>query len=178
MKVLLVDDEQALLDVFSATLQTGGLQVVTAVTGTEGIDKAKTEKPDIILLDQVLPDINGNQVLQILKQDPMTQAIPVAMLSNFNQDSLVQDAINLGAIDYLLKYQVSPHDLIEKINRLLEETKTETNITKPTISTAPLPSTDIKNEQSFQPVMNIPFVPPPSTEEPTENPLVENQQTN
>jgi CheY-like chemotaxis protein len=131
MKILLVDDEQALLDVFSSTLQTGGFEVVTAITGTEGIDKAKSEKPNIILLDQMLPDINGNQVLQILKQDPLTQSIPVAMLSNFNQDGLVQEAINLGALDYIMKYQVGPHDLIEKINQLLEEHATGAKTTLP-----------------------------------------------
>ena len=60
MKVLLVDDDEALLTIFQTTLTKDGFEVVTALNGQSGIDKAKTEKPDFILLDQVLPDIQGN----------------------------------------------------------------------------------------------------------------------
>jgi len=121
MKILLIDDEQALLKVFTQTLETlGHFTVVTAETGNEGIEKVRTELPDLILLDQVLPDINGNQILQMIKQDPSTKNIPVAMLSNFNQDNLVQDAINLGALDYILKYQIEPEDLVAKVNKIIK----------------------------------------------------------
>lgn len=121
MKVLLVDDEQSLLDVFSQTLETGGFQVITSFNGKEGIAKAIEAIPDMILLDQVLPDMAGNEVLQMLKSNPVTKEIPIAILSNFNQRELVQDAINLGAVDYILKYKIEPKDLIEKVNQTIEE---------------------------------------------------------
>ncbi len=121
MLVLLVDDEQSLLDIFSQTLIAGGMQVVTANNGKDAFDKAKTQKPDIILLDQVLPDMNGNQVLSLIKKDPDTKNIPVAMLSNFTQNGLVDEAINAGALDYILKYQIEPKDLIAKVNDLIRE---------------------------------------------------------
>ncbi|MDE2025001.1 MAG: response regulator [Patescibacteria group bacterium] len=121
MKVLLVDDEQSLLDVFSQTLESGGFQVITSLNGKDGIEKAKESMPDMILLDQVLPDMAGNEVLQMLKSIPTTKEIPVAILSNFNQRELVQDAINLGAVDYILKYKIEPKDLIEKVNQTIEE---------------------------------------------------------
>lgn len=123
MKILLIDDEQSLLDVFSQTFIAAGFEMDTALNGNDGLRKAKDAdpKPDLVLLDQVLPDINGNQVLQILKQDPELKDIPVAMLSNFNQDNLVQEAINLGALDYILKYQIEPKDLVAKVNQLLKE---------------------------------------------------------
>lgn len=137
MKILLIDDEQALLKVFTETLETlGHFDVVTAQTGNEGVEKVRSEQPDLVLLDQVLPDINGNQILQMIKQDPSTKNIPVAMLSNFNQDNLVQEAINLGALDYILKYQVEPEDLVAKINKLVKEF-----VKQPSIENAiPLPA--------------------------------------
>ncbi len=121
MKVLLVDDDEALLTIFQTTLTKDGFEVVTALNGQSGIDKAKTEKPDFILLDQVLPDIQGNEVLSTLKADIETKGIPVAMLSNFGQTDMIQAAINAGALDYILKYQVEPADLTGKINELMKE---------------------------------------------------------
>lgn len=120
-KVLLVDDEQSLLDVFAQTLETGGFQVITSMNGKNGIEKAIADLPDMILLDQVLPDMAGNEVLQMIKSNPVTKGIPVAILSNFNQRELVQDAINLGAVDYILKYKIEPKDLIDKVNQVIEE---------------------------------------------------------
>lgn len=121
MKVLLVDDEEAILDVFKQALQTANFDVITALTGSQGLDITKKEHPDVIFLDQVLPDMNGNQILQQLKADPETKQIPVAILSNFNQDTLVANAMKMGAADYILKYQIAPQDLAAKATSLLQE---------------------------------------------------------
>ena len=118
MKILLVDDDQALLAIFATSLKNHGHDVVTALNGNSGIEKAKTEKPELILLDQVMPDIQGNEVLKTLKADPETKSIPVAMLSNFGQNELIQKALNAGAIDYLLKYQIDPDYLNTKIDEI------------------------------------------------------------
>ena len=119
MKVLLIDDDEALIIIFTAALTKEGFQVVTASTGQEGLDKAATEAPNLILLDQVLPDFSGNDILKQLKLDEKTKNIPVIILSNFSQDELVKEAINQGAADYVFKYQVEPKDVIEKIKRTL-----------------------------------------------------------
>ncbi len=159
MKILLVDDEQALLQVFTQTLQSAGLQIITAATGNEGLTKAKTEKPDAILLDQILPDINGNQVLQTLKNDPETKDIPVAILSNYNQDGMMQQAINLGATDYILKYQIAPQDLVTKVEGMLSVTTPQVQAQQ----TAPISQT----EQTTPPVPATPPIrPAPITIEP------------
>lgn len=122
MKILLIDDEEAILEVFKQALQQDPtFEVITALTGNEGMDQAKKEHPDAIFLDQVLPDMNGNQALEMLKADPDTKHIPIAILSNFNQDTLVQNAMKMGASDYILKYQIAPNDLVEKANSLLQE---------------------------------------------------------
>lgn len=119
-KILLVDDDSALATVFATALTSGGFQVVTAADGQSGLQQAKAEKPNFILLDQVLPDIQGNEVLQTLKQEEETKNIPVAMLSNFGQDELIKTAINGGAIDYILKYQIEPQDLVNKMKELVK----------------------------------------------------------
>ncbi len=121
MKVLLVDDEEATLEVFQQALVEANFEVTSASTGTTAIQKAKEEHPDAVLLDQILPDMNGNQVLEQLKADPDTKNIPIAILSNFNQDNLVANAMKLGASDYILKYQIAPQDLAAKINEIINE---------------------------------------------------------
>lgn len=125
MKILLIDDEEAILDVFKQALEQAQIEVLTSLTGNDGMQKTRTEHPDLIFLDQVLPDMNGNEVLQQLKADPDTKNIPIAMLSNFNQDTLVENAMKMGAADYILKYQIAPHDLVTKATQIVEENKSK-----------------------------------------------------
>lgn len=120
MKILIVDDEAAIAQVFQQALQKAGYEVILATTGQEAIAKAQTEKLDLILLDQILPDMNGNQVLATLKKDDNTKNVPVAIISNFSQQDLVDEAMKNGAVEYILKYQISPQDLIEKVQHMLE----------------------------------------------------------
>lgn len=120
MKVLIIDDDESLSAVFEAALQKNNIETVYSSNGKDGIDKARLEKPDLILLDQVLPDISGNEILKTLKMDSSTQNIPILILSNFSQEELVKEAINNGAMDYVFKYQVEPQDLINKVKQTLK----------------------------------------------------------
>jgi DNA-binding response OmpR family regulator len=122
MKVLIVDDDENLGAIFETALQKSGLETVFALNGKSGIDKTRSEKPDLVLLDQVLPDISGNEILKTLKADSETQKIPVIILSNFSQEELVKEAINNGALDYIFKYQVEPQDLVNKVKQALKIT--------------------------------------------------------
>ena len=119
MKILLVDDDDSILKIFGASLKSQGFEVITASNGNQGIEKAKQNMPDLVLLDQVLPDIQGNEILHILKNDPQTKDLTIAMLSNFGQNELIQRAINEGAVDYLLKYQITPEYLGQKVKEIL-----------------------------------------------------------
>jgi CheY-like chemotaxis protein len=123
MKVLIIDDDEMLKNVWSLALTKDGNQVLTASSGREGIEMAKKETPDFILLDQIMPDMKGNDVLALLKQDPVTQNIPVAIASNYSENELMQDAIQKGAVDYILKYQIDPQDLVNKIKSLSQGEK-------------------------------------------------------
>ena len=118
-KILLVDDEKDTATVFETVLRQGGYDVTVALDGTSALDIVKTTPFDLILLDQMMPDIGGNNVLKTLKENPATSKIPVAMLTNFSHDELVKESLNRGAVDYILKYQISHEDLIKKVKRIL-----------------------------------------------------------
>ncbi len=120
MKILLIDDDQSSLTIFSTALIKEGFQTTSAETGEAGLSMARSEKPDLILLDQVLPDISGNDVLKNLKADEQTKNIPVILLSNFSQEELVKAALNEGAIDYVFKYQVEPKEVVVKVKQILK----------------------------------------------------------
>ena len=119
-KILLIDDDEAITTVFSIALQKDGFETITAADGKTGIEKAKIEKPNLILLDQVLPDIPGNEVLKQLKATEETKNIPVIILSNFSQEELVKQAIDEGALDYVFKYQVATSDVVGKVKEALK----------------------------------------------------------
>jgi DNA-binding response OmpR family regulator len=118
MKVLIIDDDTNVVNIWTIALKQDKFDVITAANGRDGVSTAKREKPDFILLDEILPDIKGNDVLALLKEDPETQSIPVALLSNYSENQLMHDAIQKGAVDYILKYQIEPVDLVNKIKTL------------------------------------------------------------
>lgn len=118
-KVLIVDDEIAVASIFETALRTGGYEVKIAPTGKQGIQIASGEKFDLIILDQVLGDTTGNEVLTLLKQEEATKNIPVVMLTNFGFEDLTEKALGMGAIEYMLKYQTSPSDLVSKVKLII-----------------------------------------------------------
>jgi len=119
MKVLLVDDDDNFIQVAEAAFEKEGINLITAKSGSEGINKAKQEKPDLILLDQVLTDITGNDVLSQIKADFEIKDIPIVMISNFGHEMLIKQAKEKGAIDYVLKYQVQIQDIVDKVIKIL-----------------------------------------------------------
>lgn len=118
-KILLADDDQALRQLYSLELTNQQYSVVEAVDGDDCLEKAKAEKPDLILLDIMMPKTDGIAALSKLKADEELKAIPVVMLTNFGQENLVQQAFGLGAIDYLLKYKVTPAEMADKVKQVL-----------------------------------------------------------
>lgn len=118
-KILLADDDQALRQLYSLELTNQQYSIVEAVDGDDCLEKAKTEKPDLILLDIMMPKTDGIAALSKLKADEELKAIPVIMLTNFGQENLVQQAFSLGAADYLLKYKVTPAEMADKVNQVL-----------------------------------------------------------
>lgn len=120
-KILIIEDDTFLRNLISQKLQKEGYKVAEAVDGEEGIKKIKEEKPDLVLLDLILPEIDGFEVLRRVKEDPLLSAIPVIILSNLGQQEDVEKGMKLGAIDYLIKAHFTPGEIIEKIKNILEE---------------------------------------------------------
>lgn len=117
-KILIVDDEQQLIDLVKVMLG-DDYEYVEATTGNEALEKAKSEKPDLILLDIMLPDLDGYQVCQRLRQDPKTKDIVIAMLSAKNEYQDILQGIDVGAIAYITK-PFDGYELTEKVKELLD----------------------------------------------------------
>ncbi len=115
MKVLIVDDEKGVLKMYEEYLKTSGMEVVTASDGQAGIDQAKSQKPDVILLDIIMPKFNGLDVLKTMKTDPEIKNIPVFLLTNLPQECSGDKAKELGAAGYLVKAEYEPKMVLDVI---------------------------------------------------------------
>ena len=123
-KVILIEDDRLIREIYTFTLQKAGYEVVASVDGEEGIiSTAKNPDVCVILLDVIMPNMNGVEVLQKLKADPVTQNIPVILLSNLTDDTTVDEAMKIGAYGYLVKSQISSPQLVEKVKEVIAATK-------------------------------------------------------
>jgi len=114
MTILVIDDMSVMLKMLTKHLEYWGYRALTAASGEEGLQVAKTEQPDLILLDVVLPKMKGREVCARLKADPTTKHIPVIFLSALGLADHVKAGLNLGAEDYVIK-PFKPEDLQERI---------------------------------------------------------------
>ncbi len=119
-KILVVEDEEILLTALSEELKQEGFEVAGAKDGIEGVEKAESEKPDLILLDLVMPRLDGIGALKQMKDNPATKEIPVVILTNLSDYDKVSDALSLGAMDYLVKANYRLEELVNKIKTVLE----------------------------------------------------------
>lgn len=118
-KVLVVEDEEILLTALKEELLTGGYEVDGAEDGVEGLEKVKTFKPDLILLDLLMPKMDGMEMLQKLKADSETRDVPVVILTNLSDYEKISEALSLGAMDYLVKANYKLEDLLDKVRTVL-----------------------------------------------------------
>ena len=119
-KILFIEDEATLQKTFGDVLQQKGYKVINALDGEIGLRLAKSEKPDLILLDLILPRMHGFDVLKRLKQDPETKAIPIIVLTNLEGIQDIDKVIELGATTYLVKTQYKVEEVVEKIKKILQ----------------------------------------------------------
>ena len=117
--ILLAEDDRFLRRAAEATLKKKGYNVVTAADGQEALDAARRERPDLILLDVIMPKLQGFEVLERLKADSNTRDIPVVMLSNLGQDTDQAFALEQGAVAYLVKANVGLADLARHVADIL-----------------------------------------------------------
>lgn len=119
--VLIIEDEPALSDIYATKLVADGYGAVVAADGAQGLNMAVNVLPKAILLDIVLPVKNGFDVLRDLKMNPKTAGIPVIILSNLGQSYEIKRGLDLGAVAFLTKANLSPTQVVDEVNKALSE---------------------------------------------------------
>lgn len=120
-KILIIEDDKFLRKLISQKLIKMGYDVVKAVDGEKGIKSIEEEKPDLVLLDLILPVVNGFEVLARIKSDPILAKIPVIIISNLGQKEEVEEGLKLGAVDYLIKAHFTLKEITDKIEAVLNK---------------------------------------------------------
>jgi CheY-like chemotaxis protein len=121
-RVMAVDDDPVIRGLLEVNLEMEGHEVITAVDGQDALDKVRRDAPDLILLDVMMPNVNGWQVAEQLKGDPALRHIPVVFLSARAMEADVRKGTELGVDSYVTK-PFDPIDLMELVNRLLESSR-------------------------------------------------------
>ena len=121
-RILVVDDEPDLLELVAYNLRQAGYQVATARDGMSALAEARRTKPDLVVLDVMLPDLSGTEVCKRLRRDPATENVPVLMLTARAQESDVEQGFDAGADDYVVK-PFSPRELVLRVNAVLRRSK-------------------------------------------------------
>jgi len=118
-KILIIEDEKILAEMYQDKFSEAGFEVSLAFDSKEGLEMAEKEKPDLILLDILLPEENGITFLKRLRQNPEISSLQVVALSNYDEPKTKREAARLGAKDYLIKTEFTPTQLVEKIKEYL-----------------------------------------------------------
>lgn len=118
--ILIVEDDRFLRDLLQQKFTKEGFSIITAVDGEEGIKMTKEKKPLLVLLDIILPGIDGFEALRKIKSDPDTSSIPVVMLSNLGQKEDMDRAMKAGAEDFIVKAHFTPTEIISKSRDILQ----------------------------------------------------------
>lgn len=120
-KILFIEDESALQKTFGDFLGSRGYEIISALDGLTGLELAKVKKPDLILLDLILPKMHGLEVLKQLREAEETKTVPVIILTNLEGINDVEKALELGAMTYLVKAQYTLEEVFEKIKKAVGE---------------------------------------------------------
>ena len=118
-KILVADDERDIRELIGFTLRFAGFEVVLVADGIAAIEQAPLEQPDLILLDVRMPRVTGYDVCRLLKEDPATSAIPIVFLSAKGQEGEIQEGLDSGAVEYIVK-PFTPDDLTEQVREVLQ----------------------------------------------------------
>lgn len=137
--IVLIEDEEVMVNLLTGKLEKAGYVVKTALDGMSGLELVRSEKPDLVLLDMMLPRLNGFGVLEKLNEEKILPGLPIVIISNSGQPVEINRALKLGARDYLIKVNFDPSELLLKIARLFDaqenqkKSPTESNTTSGSI---------------------------------------------
>ena len=118
-KILLVEDDPLLLDIYTTKLQQSGFEVQTVEEGEKAVVAIQDQKPDIVLLDIVLPHVDGWEILRQVQASEELKRIPIVILSNLGQKEEIEKGLRLGAVKYLIKAHYTPSQVVEEVVKLI-----------------------------------------------------------
>ena len=118
-KIFLIEDDPLLIDIYSTKLKQSGFEVAVAEQGEKALADIEAGRPDLVLLDVVLPHMDGWAILQALKASNELRHIPVVILSNLGQKEEIEKGLSLGAAKYLIKAHYTPSEIVEEIIRIV-----------------------------------------------------------
>ncbi len=121
-KVLIIEDDRFLGDLLAGHLKKSGLNVELCPDAKMGMEKIYEARPSLLILDLLLPDMNGFELLEKLKEDNIVPALPVMILSNLGQKAEIERAMSLGARDFLIKAHFDLDSITEKVKKMLSQT--------------------------------------------------------
>jgi len=118
-KILIIEDDPFLSEMYAAKLNQNDFQTEVATDGKSGLAKIKADKPDLVLLDIVLPKMDGFEILKAIKGDPKFKDVPIVLLTNLGQKSEVEKGLSLGADEYIIKAHFTPTAVVAKVKEIL-----------------------------------------------------------
>ncbi len=117
--IFLIEDDPFLSEIYATKIEEAGFTISVFDNPVLAIDKVKQEKVDLVLLDIVMPNMDGFEILSIIKSDPKTKGIPVIILSNLGEEENVKKGLSLGAVAYLVKAHYTPTEVVAKVKSVL-----------------------------------------------------------
>lgn len=148
MKVLLVEDEEFIRDLFKRQLDLSGFTTDAFGTGQDGLSAITKNAYDLVLLDIMLPDINGLQILQKIRQDEATKNIVVVLLTNLGQDAVIKQGFELGADGYLVKAAYTPDQIVQEVKNIIAKKQSQQNPQTPAGPTIDTTANPVMSSQS------------------------------
>jgi DNA-binding response OmpR family regulator len=121
VKILLIEDEEMLANMYEVKFKNEGFDIVKASDGADGLEKSKIVNPDFILLDIIMPKMDGFSVLKALKEDEKTKNIPVMLLTNLGQEEDIERGKKMGAVGYLVKANITPSEVVVAVKKELSK---------------------------------------------------------
>jgi len=123
MKVLLIEDEDFIRDLYKRQLDLAGFETDTAANGKDGMAALTQKDYELILLDIMLPDTNGLEILKFVKADEKLKNILIILLTNLGQDAIIEQAFKLGVEGYLIKASLTPNQIVQEIRNIIQNKK-------------------------------------------------------
>lgn len=120
-KILLIEDDQLIRELYERQLNKAGFETTAIASGSEGLKAFENGIFDLVLLDIMLPDLSGIEILKEINNKNLTHKAPIVLLTNLANDSVIKDGMKLGIVGYLIKAQITPKDLIAEVNRFLTD---------------------------------------------------------